>query len=137
MYCFPETPEEGREAKMTGIVVCTDDQIDTQPGKGTGLIKGLKTMRVATGSPHITYLNSPPHFYAKVHSHTEAEFMVVIKGRMLFNGQWCGVGSAIYVPANQEYWYSTVDEECIVSLFRQNGAGTAQNGEELPAAGAA
>jgi len=119
---------------MTGIVIVTDDQIVLRAGKGTGPIKGLQSMRIMSGAPHITYLNSPPHHYALVHSHTEAEIMVVIKGRMLFNGQWCGVGSVIYVPANEEYWYSTTDEGCLVSLIRPGGQGEIRAGREMPAA---
>lgn len=122
---------------MAGIVVVTDDQIVLRAGRGDGPIKGLQSMRVMTGSPHITYLKSPPHHYALVHSHTETEIMVVVEGRMLFNGQWCGVGSLIYVPANEEYWYSTAEEGCLVSLIRPTGQGEIRAGKEALAAGLA
>jgi hypothetical protein len=49
---------------------------------------------------------------------------------MLFNGTWCDVGSLIYVPANEEYWYSTGEEPCRVALVRPKGRGTFQNGLE-------
>jgi hypothetical protein len=122
---------------MAGILIVTDGQIALRPGKGTGPIKGLHSMRVMTGSPHISYLHSPPQHYALVHSHTETEIMVVVKGRMLFNGQWCGVGSLIYVPAHEEYWYSTAGEGCLVSLIRPNGQGEIRAGSEALAAGTA
>jgi mannose-6-phosphate isomerase-like protein (cupin superfamily) len=121
--------------QMAGILIVRDDQIELRPGKGEGPIKGLHSMRVMTGAPHITYLSSPPNHYAVVHSHTEAEIMVVIKGRMLFNGQWRDVGSLIYVPANEEYWYSTVEERCLVSLIRPNGQGEIRAGKEALARG--
>jgi hypothetical protein len=61
--------------------------------------------------------------------------MVVVKGRMLFNGEWCGVGSLIYVPANEEYWYSTLEEGCTVTLIRPGGAGEIHAGAEALAPG--
>jgi len=59
--------------------------------------------------------------------------MVVVKGRMLFNGRWCDVGSVIFVPANEEYWYSTGDEPCRVALIRPLGRGTFKDGLEAVA----
>lgn len=118
---------------MTNTMILTENEIVLGPGKGR--IQGLETMRVLTGSPHVNYLNSKPHHYAPVHSHTESELMVVVKGRMLFNGRWCGVGSLIQVPANEEYWYATGDEGCMVILIRPQAPGTIQMGQESPAHG--
>lgn len=118
---------------MAGTMIVTEQDIKLAPGKGR--IQGLESMRVMTGSPHVTYLNSKAHHYAPVHSHTEAELMVVISGRMIFNGVWCGVGSVIFVPANEEYWYATADEGCMVTLIRPLAPGVIQMGREDPAAG--
>lgn len=118
---------------MAGTMILSEEEITLGPGKGR--IQGLQTMRVMTGSPHVNYLNSLPHHYAPVHSHTESELMVVVKGRMIFNGRWCGVGSLIYVPANEEYWYATADEGCMVILIRPSAPGTIQMGLESPATG--
>jgi mannose-6-phosphate isomerase-like protein (cupin superfamily) len=120
---------------MAEIVIVPEHKIELRPGKGTGPIKGLQSMHVTRGEPHISYLHSPPHHYALVHSHTEAEYMVVVKGRMLFNGEWCGVGSLIYVPANEEYWYSTLEEGCTVTLIRPGGMGELHAGHEVLAPG--
>ena len=49
---------------------------------------------------------------------------------MLFIGRWCEVGSVIYVPANEEYWYSTGEEACRIALVRPNGRGTFTHGIE-------
>ena len=87
-------------------------------------------MHVHEGAPYITFLESAANHYAQVHSHSEDEIMVVVKGRMFFNGTWCEVGSLIFVPANEEYWYSTGDEACRVALIRPLGRGTFKNGIE-------
>ena len=88
-------------------------------------------MHVNEGAPHITFLESAPNHYAQVHSHSEDEVMVVVMGRMLFNGRWCDVGSLIFVPAREEYWHSTGDASgCRVALIRPKGRGTFENGRE-------
>jgi mannose-6-phosphate isomerase-like protein (cupin superfamily) len=115
-------------------VIVTPDKIAMRPGT-TGRIEGLQVMHVHEGAPYITFLESQANHYAQIHSHTEDEIMVVVKGRMLFNGEWCEVGSLIFVPANEEYWYSTGDEACRVALIRPKGRGTFQNGLEALAAG--
>ena len=114
---------------MAETVIVTPDQIELRPGT-KGNVKGLMVMHVNEGAPYITFLESAPNHYAQVHSDSEDEVMVVVKGRMFFNGRWCEVGSLIYVPANEEYWYSTGDEACRVALIRPKGRGTFQNGLE-------
>jgi cupin superfamily acireductone dioxygenase involved in methionine salvage len=83
---------------MTETVIVTPDQIEMRPGT-RGYIKGLTVMHVNEGAPYITFLESAPNHYAQVHSHSEDEVMVVVMGRMLFNGRWCVVGSLNFVPA--------------------------------------
>jgi quercetin dioxygenase-like cupin family protein len=112
---------------MTETIIVTPDEIQLRPGK-TGNVKGLHVMHVHEGAPYVTYIESAPHHYAQVHSHSEDEIMVVVKGRMFFNGKWCEVGSVIFVPAHEEYWYTTAEEPCRVALIRPNGRGTFQNG---------
>jgi len=121
---------------MAEIVVVTPDQIHLQPGSGAN-VKGLNVMHINEGKPYITVIESPPNTYAQVHSHSEDEVMVVVKGRMLFIGRWCEVGSVIYVPKNEEYWYSTGEEACRIALMRVNGRGTFKHGLEATAAGSA
>ena len=119
---------------MAETVIVTPDQIQMRPGT-RGYVKDLTIMHVHEGAPYITFIESPANHYAQVHSHSEDEIMVVVKGRMFFNGQWCEVGSLIFVPANEEYWYSTGDEACRVALVRPNGRGIFKNGIEAAAAG--
>jgi mannose-6-phosphate isomerase-like protein (cupin superfamily) len=119
---------------MPETIIMTPDQVALRPGK-LGLVAGLNIMHVKEGAPYITFIESPANHYAQVHSHSEDEIMVVVKGRMFFNGKWCEVGSLIFVPANEEYWYSTGDEACRVALVRPNGRGTFKNGLEAAAAG--
>jgi mannose-6-phosphate isomerase-like protein (cupin superfamily) len=121
---------------MAETTIVTPDQIELRPGT-RGNIKGLTVMHVNEGAPYITFLESAPHHYAQVHSHSEDEVMVVVKGRMFFNGRWCEVGSLIFVPANEEYWYSTGDEPCRVALIRPRGRGTFQNGLQAVAGSSA
>jgi quercetin dioxygenase-like cupin family protein len=117
---------------MSGTIILTPDKLQLRPGK-EGNVKGLFTHRLHEGNPHVTCIESPANHYAQVHSHSEDEIMVVVKGRMFFNGEWCGVGSIIYVPANEEYWYSTGDEACRIALVRPNGKGTFRNGLQAEA----
>lgn len=114
---------------MTATVIVTPDQIQMRPGT-RGYVKDLTVMHVREGAPYITFIESAPNHYAQVHSHSEDEVMVVVKGRMFFNGRWCEVGSLIFVPANEEYWYSTGEEACRVALIRPKGRGTFQDGKE-------
>src|SRR5438105_831080 len=117
---------------MAETVIVTPDQVQLRPGT-RGQVKDLKVMHVNEGAPYITFIESAPNHYAQVHSHSEDEIMVVVKGRMFFNGKWCDVGSVIFVPANEEYWYTTGDEACRVALIRPNGRGTFQNGIQADA----
>jgi cupin superfamily acireductone dioxygenase involved in methionine salvage len=114
---------------MAETMIVTPDQIQMRPGT-RGYVKDLTVMHVHEGAPYITFIESAPNHYAQVHSHSEDEIMVVVKGRMFFNGRWCEVGSLIFVPAHEEYWYSTGDEACRVALVRPMGRGTFQNGRE-------
>jgi len=114
---------------MAETVVITPDQVELRPGT-RGYVKDLTVMHVREDAPYITFIESAPNHYAQVHSHSEDEVMVVVKGRMFFNGRWCEVGSLIFVPAQEEYWYSTGDEACRVALIRPKGRGTFQNGRE-------
>jgi hypothetical protein len=117
---------------MSETIIMTPDQVELRPGK-LGLVQGLNIMHVKEGAPYITFIESPANHYAQVHSHSEDEIMVVVKGRMFFNGTWCEVGSLVFVPANEEYWYSTGDQPCRVALVRPNGRGTFRNGLEATA----
>jgi mannose-6-phosphate isomerase-like protein (cupin superfamily) len=114
---------------MAETVIVTPDDIQMKPGT-RGQIKDLTVMHINEGAPYITFLESAPNHYAQVHSHSEDEIMVVVKGRMLFNGKWCDVGSLIFVPAHEEYWYSTGEDACRVALVRPKGRGTFQHGLE-------
>jgi mannose-6-phosphate isomerase-like protein (cupin superfamily) len=121
---------------VTETLIVTPDQVQLRPG-ARGYVKDLMIMHVCEGAPYVTFIESAPNHHAQVHSHSEDEVMVVVKGRMIFNGRWCEVGSLIYVPANEEYWYSTGDEACRVALIRPKGRGTFQNGLEAIADGPA
>src|SRR5262249_50034033 len=124
------------EERMAETVIVTPDQIKLRPGT-TGHVKGLQVMHVHEGAPYITFLESAPHHYAQVHSHSEDEVMVVVKGRMFFNGRWCEGGSRVLVPANEEYWYPPGAEPGRVALIRPKGRGTFQNGLQAVAGSSA
>jgi len=117
------------EKNLAETVIVTPDDVQLRPGT-LGYVKGLTVMHVNEGAPYITFLESPPNHHAQVHSHSEDEVMVVVKGRMIFNGRWCETGTLIYVPANEEYWYATGDEACRVALMRPKGRGTFRDGLE-------
>src|SRR5258707_9943922 len=110
-------------------LIVTPDQIALRPGS-RGYVKDLQVMHVHEGAPYITFIESGANHYAQTHSHSEDEVMVVVKGRMIFNGRWCETGTLIYVPANEEYWYATGAEACRVALMRPKGRGTFRDGLE-------
>jgi hypothetical protein len=60
--------------------------------------------------------------------------MIVLKGRMIFNGQWCEQGTVVYVPANEDYWFSTGAERCVVAIMRPKDKGMHQRASEAFAA---
>ena len=117
---------------MPNMKIVTENEIKLNPGKGK--IPGLETMNLMS-TPHTSYLNTKPHHYAPVHSHDLEEVMVVVTGRMIFNGTWCGVGSVVHVPANEEYWYATAEESCMVVLMRFGGRGVNTLGRQEAAFG--
>src|SRR5262245_21058832 len=114
---------------MTETTIVTPDQIEMRPVRRRN-IKGLMVIHVNAGAPYITFLESAPHHYAHVHSLSDVEAMMGVKCLMRFNGRWCDVGSLTFVPAHEEYWYSTGDEACRVALIRPKGRGTFENGRE-------
>jgi mannose-6-phosphate isomerase-like protein (cupin superfamily) len=125
-------PPPREKNAMTETVIVTPDQIKLQPGAGAN-VKGLHVMRVHDGVPYVNIIESPPNTYARVHSHDVDEVMVVVSGKMFFIGRWCEVGSVIYVPAHEEYWYSTGAEPCRMALVRPQGRGFFTHGLEAHA----
>lgn len=116
---------------MPKTKIVTERDIVLAPSDGK--VGGLEAMRVSLQNPYITFLDSKANHYARVHSHSEPEVMVVVTGRMIFNGVWCGVGSVIHVPANEDYWYATGDEPCMVVLTRFGERGVISLSREEPA----
>lgn len=116
---------------MPKTMIVTEKQISLSPS--TGKVGGLESMHLMPNCPYVIYLDSKAHHYARVHSHSEPEIMVVVTGHMIFNGVWCGVGSVIHVPANEEYWYATGDERCMVVLARFGDRGVITLAREEPA----
>jgi mannose-6-phosphate isomerase-like protein (cupin superfamily) len=78
----------------------------------------LNGMHVSEENPFMILLEEPPNTYTPVHSHSEPEVMVVLEGRIIFNGELCKQGTMILVPANADYWHSTGSERCVIGLIR-------------------
>jgi quercetin dioxygenase-like cupin family protein len=85
-------------------------------------------------SPYVDLLEEPANHYSPVHYHTELEVMVVLRGRMMLNGEWCEPGTVIIVPANEEYWHATHDEACLVAVIRPIQRGLLVHGTDTRAA---
>jgi CDGSH-type Zn-finger protein len=92
------------------------------------------TMLLHSSHPYVDLLEEPPNHYSPVHFHTEPEVMVVVRGRMMVNGEWCDVGSVIVVPENEEYWHATGDEGCLVAVIRPTERGLLVPGTDTRAA---
>jgi quercetin dioxygenase-like cupin family protein len=93
-----------------------------------------QTMLLRSSEPYIDLLEEPPNHYSPPHCHTEPEVMVVLRGKFIINGQWCEVGSLIFVPANEEYWHATSDEACLVAVMRPLERGLLVPGADTRAA---
>ena len=89
-----------------------------------------RTMLVSDAAPYIALLEEPANHFSPVHHHTEAEVMVVLSGGMMLNGEWCGPGSLIYMPAEEEYWHATLDEACVVAVIRNPERGLLVHGTD-------
>lgn len=91
-------------------------------------------MSISEGTPYVRLLVCEPHSYTAPHSHSEPEIMVVLQGRMMFNGRWCETGSVAHVPANEDYWHTTGAEGCVVALMRPIHRGKIRKAVEKEAA---
>jgi quercetin dioxygenase-like cupin family protein len=91
----------------------------------------LNGMNVSDENPFMILLEEPPNTYTPVHSHSEPEVMIVLEGRITFNGELCDEGSVILVPANEDYWHSTGTERCVVGLIRPTVKGGIKYAKEM------
>ena len=92
-------------------------------------------MTINRENPFFRLLEIEPDSYMGPHSHSEPEIILVLEGRMFFNGMWCGQGSVVYVPANEDYWHTTGEERCVVGLIRPQTSGVIHRAEEIAVAG--
>ncbi len=90
-------------------------------------------MTIHDQHPFFRLLEIEPDSYIAPHSHSEAEIVVVLEGRMIFNGVWCEMGAVVHVPANEDYWHATGDERCVVGLIRPATSGKIRYAEEVAA----
>jgi hypothetical protein len=87
-------------------------------------------MTISAENPFFRLLEIEPHSYMAPHSHSEPEIIVVLEGRMFFNGVWCPQGSVVFAPANEDYWHSTGHERCVVGLIRPRTSGRISYADE-------
>lgn len=112
-------------------VLTPDDWHMTPPDGGRGRHSGVT---LQNENPYIRVLEEKPNLYTAPHSHSEAEVIVVLEGQLLFNGQWCGPGTIVSVPANEDYWHSTGAERCVIALIRSKDRGKIRFAAEAAAA---
>lgn len=104
---------------MSITVLTPEDWHMVQPREGRRHL----SMIIHRESPFLRLLQAEPNSYTQPHSHSEPEVMIVLKGRLIFNGQWCEPGTVVYVPPNEDYWFSTGGERCLVALMRPKDEG--------------
>jgi mannose-6-phosphate isomerase-like protein (cupin superfamily) len=115
---------------MSIAIIAPEDWRMAPPGeRGTHA-----NMKIAKENPYLCLLEEKPNSYNKTHSHSEPEVFIVLEGRMIFNGRWCEKGTVIFVPANEDYWYATGSEHCVISLMRPKDRGQKRNAVEAVAA---
>lgn len=81
-------------------------------------LRGVCRQVINEKGPFVVLMLEPANHYSSVHYHTSNEVLIVMEGRMLFNGQWCGPGTVIYIDEGEEYWHSTGEEPCLAALIR-------------------
>lgn len=109
---------------MTIKVITPEDWKMVPPAeRGAPSAAKMLGMLINEQDPSLYLLEEPPHFYTSTHSHSEPEVIIVLQGRMMFNGRWVGPGSVVHVPANEDYWHSTGEEKCVIALMRPRGRG--------------
>ena len=118
------------------ITILTPSEWNFVPPAQRGAAGGatLLGQQLRAENPVLFLLEEPPDTYTSAHSHSEPEVIVVLEGRLMFNGKWCETGSVIYVPANEDYWHSTGDVRCVVALMRPTTRGKIKYAEEAVAA---
>ena len=65
--------------------------------RGAGGGAKLLGMSILRENPCLFLLEEPPHYYTSAHSHSEPEVIVVLEGRMMFNGAWVEQGAVVHV----------------------------------------
>jgi quercetin dioxygenase-like cupin family protein len=116
---------------MAISVVTPDDWQMQPPSKGRG--RHL-SMMISAENPSLRLLESAPNCFTPPHSHSEPEVIVVLAGRMMFNGQWCGQGTIVHVPADEDYWFTTGAEHCVVAIMRPKDRGEHHRAAQADAA---
>jgi len=91
-------------------------------------------MTIHAEDPFVRVLEAEPDSYMASHSHNEPEIMVVLEGRLMFNGQWCGQGTIVHVPADEDYWFTTGAEHCVVAIMRPKDRGEHHRAAQADAA---
>ena len=115
------------------IVTKSDWNMVSPKERGASSSARLFGMTVQEANPHLALLEEPPDHYTQTHSHSEAEIIVILEGRMLVNGQWCEPGTVIHIPANEDYWHSTGAERCVIALMRPLSRARTRRTEEIVA----
>lgn len=104
------------------IAIVTPDERDLGPPLGH---RSHPSMMINQQTPAVRILGSHPHHYTPPHSHSEAEVIVILDGKMILNGRWCGPGTVIYVPADEDYWHTAGADGCTMALIRPGNGGVA------------
>lgn len=128
------TPQEWEFRRSESWAVRAAAPAEDRPGWDAELSMMPRTMLLHGSHPYVDLLEEPANHYSPVHYHTEPEVMVILRGKMILNGQWCETGSIIFVPANEEYWHATHDEACLVAVIRPTERGFLVHGTDTRAA---
>ncbi len=117
------------------ISIVTKEDWNLVPPEERGAGSGAKLlgMSILRENPCLFLLEEPPNYYTSAHSHSEPEVIVVLEGRMIFNGKWVEQGSVVHVPANEDYWHATGAERCVVALMRPASRGKIRMADEAEA----
>ncbi len=74
------------------------------------------------GNPYVHLTEVPAGHHIATHSHSESEVTIILSGVAIVDGESCGPGSLLVIPANENYAIDAGDEPLVFAVVRPRKA---------------
>jgi quercetin dioxygenase-like cupin family protein len=74
------------------------------------------------GNPYVHLTEVPAGHHIATHSHSESEVTIILAGTAIVDGEECGPGTLLVIPANQDYAIDAGDEPLVFAVVRPRKA---------------